>query len=200
MKVRLLKKLTLKFPTGCTWLIVYDNVESADTLMPYWPGSNQGRAIITTNDRSIAFKSTLYTLHVSSWDEEEGKEYLLFVLKFKNHIGKNEKIETNSAKILAKQLGGHALAIKQIATLIHRGQFSIEEFSTMYLKDAGRVHRTNELSIVMQWSFKKLDKNSLSLLGMMSFLNSDRIPQKLFEIAINRESSDDLACCTNDFL
>jgi hypothetical protein len=166
-------------------------MESPEILKPYWPGSNQGKAIITTSNRTVAFPAS-HTLEVTKWKGKDRTGYLLFLLKNKNHIGKNTEEETNSAKILAEQLDGHALAIKQIATLIHRAQHSIHEFLTMYSKDAERVHRTVELGTVMQWSFQKLSKKSLSLLGMMSFLNPDIISQNIFDVGVNRESSNDL--------
>ncbi|QKX54573.1 uncharacterized protein TRUGW13939_01660 [Talaromyces rugulosus] len=177
--------------TNCKWLIVYDNVESSETLMPYWPGSYQGKAIITTSNRSVAFKSASHISEITSWEGKDGTGFLLFLLENKNHIGKNKEEETDSASILAERLGGHAFAIKQIATLIHSSQSSIHDFLTMYSKDAERVHRTEELGKVMQWSFQKLNKKSLSLLGMMSFLNPDIISQNIFDADVNRESSND---------
>lgn len=67
--------------TECKWLVVYDNVESADILMPYWPEESHGKAIITTRNHSLAYKPATSGLEISSWDEKTGSEFLLFLLK-----------------------------------------------------------------------------------------------------------------------
>lgn len=125
-----------------------------------------------------------------------GSEFLLFLLK--DNIGKNVEAETGSASILSQKLDGHPLGISQIAALIDKGQYSIHEFLPLYLEDVNRMHGLGGLNRVLELSFKKLGKDSLSLLGMMSFLKPNMIPQKLFEIDADHVSSDDLAFCSNN--
>ena len=70
----------------------------------------------------------------------------------------------------------------------------------MYTKNPRRAHATNELALLYEFSFKSLDENSLSLLGVMSYLMPDIIPQGLFEAGANREVSESLDFCSDDFL
>ncbi|KAH8703633.1 pfs domain-containing protein [Talaromyces proteolyticus] len=184
--------------TDCRWLVVYDNVESFDTLMAFWPGPGQGKAIITTQNRSLASKLASRPLEVPSWDTKMGSKFLLFLLE--KSIGRDLQAESNSALNLSERMSGHALALAQVATLIRNGESTIEEFETIYKENAYRVHSLNELAAPWELSFQKLDKNSLSLLGIISFLVPDDIPQKLFEKGLYDESSSDFNFCSDKFL
>lgn len=69
----------------------------------------------------------------------------------------------------------------------------------MYLNNPRRAHATNELAALWEFSFKSLDENSLSLLGVMSYLMPDIIPQELFEAGVDREFSEGLDVCSDAF-
>ena len=191
------RQANLKLQIDCRWLVIYDNVESADMLMPYWPGSSQGKSIITTRNHSLAFEPASSSLEVPSWDAQTGSQFLLFLLK--KSIGCNPEAEGNSALALSERLSGHALAISHITGLIYDGEYSIQEFVTIYLRNPYYAHAANELVALWDFSFKCLDKNSLSLLGVISFLMPDAIPQEFFEASVDREFPKDLVFCSDDF-
>ncbi|KAI0435470.1 P-loop containing nucleoside triphosphate hydrolase protein, partial [Xylaria telfairii] len=129
--------------TDSRWLIVYDNVNDADTIMPFWPNSSQARVIITTRNRSLAFDPATDGLEIPTWDTQTGSDFLFFLLK--NNIGRDLDSETASAFALSKRLSGHALGLFHMAALIHDGEFSIQRFMTMYLKNPRRAHGTDTL-------------------------------------------------------
>ncbi|KAJ5184902.1 hypothetical protein N7472_009742 [Penicillium cf. griseofulvum] len=107
--------------TKCKWLIIYDNVESAHMLLPYWPRpSPHGRAIITTRNHSLAFEPAASGIEITSWDTETGAEFQLFLLK--KSIGQDIDSENTSARTLSEKLSGHALALSQMASLIYDGE------------------------------------------------------------------------------
>lgn len=164
-------------------------------LRPYWPGSSQGHALITTRNPSLAFEPASSGLEVASWDSETGSQFLLFLLR--KSIGRDVEAEGNSALALSERLSGHALAISHMAGLIYQSDFSIQEFTTMYLKNPRAAH--NELEALWEFSFKSLDSNSRSLLGIMSFLMPDIILQELFEPSPNRPLPEDLSFCSEEF-
>ncbi|KAI0384927.1 hypothetical protein F5Y04DRAFT_276993 [Hypomontagnella monticulosa] len=179
--------------TDSKWLIVYDNVESWDTIRPFWPELSQGKAIITTRDHSLAFESDSSGLEVTSWDEQTGSEYLLFLLR--KRMGVDLESENNSALALSRRLSGHPLALSHMAGLIYSGESSIQEFTTMYSKNPRPTHATAELSRIWEYSFKSLDAQSRSLLGVMSFLMPDTVPQQLFEAGDSQGFPQDLQFC-----
>ncbi|KAK8013187.1 NB-ARC and TPR domain protein [Apiospora marii] len=159
--------------------------------------SGHGRAIITTRDRSLAFEPASFGLEVSSWDGQKGSEFLIFLLK--RSIGRDTEAEENSALVLSQRLSGHALAIQHMAALIHDGEFSIQEFMNMYLKDPRRAHASNELTALWDFSFQALDKESFALLGVIAILMPDGIPQQLFEHQNGRRLPEGLEFCADEF-
>lgn len=165
--------------------------------MIYWPASNQGRAIITTRNHSLAFESASVGLEVISWDIQTGSEFLLFLLE--ENVGRNLKAESTFALALFERLSGHALALSHMAALIYEGGFSVQEFMTMYLRNPRRAHATDALSALWYFSFKSLDAESLHLIGVLSFLMSDLVSQDLFEVSDDRQFPEDLEFCFDEF-
>ncbi|KAL3437123.1 hypothetical protein BDV09DRAFT_163834 [Aspergillus tetrazonus] len=182
--------------TDCRWLVVYDNVESADALMTYWPEASHGKAIITTRNHSLAYEPATTGLEITSWDAKTGSEFLLFLLK--RNIGSNIQAEGDSATELAKKLSGHALAISHMAGLIQRRSWSITEFMRIYLKNPRRAHQS-ELQALWEYSFATLGSDSRTFLGIASFLVSENIPQSLFEFQEGSDIPEELDFCTDEF-
>ena len=191
-------KLIFNILIDCRWLIVYDNIESVEMLLPYWPGSSQGKAIITTRNHSLAFEPASSGLAIPSWDAQTGSQFLLFLLK--KGIGRDLEAEENSALALSERLSGHALAITHMAGLIHGAGLSIQEFMKIYSKNPGPHHAMDELAALWEFSFKSLDRNSFSLLAVMSFLMPDIVPQELFEAGVTREFPGELDFCSDNYM
>ena len=64
----------------CRWLIVYDNVESLDLLLKYWPAASRGQTLITTRNHSFASELADGGLEIKTWDTEMGSRFLLHLL------------------------------------------------------------------------------------------------------------------------
>ncbi|CAI6073766.1 unnamed protein product [Clonostachys chloroleuca] len=184
--------------TECKWLVIFDNVESSNTLRPYWPrATNQGRAIITTRNHSLAYEPAQSGIEITSWDVNTGAEFLLFLLK--KSIGRDLASESTSAHTLSEKLSGHALALSQMAGLIYDGELSIKEFTSMYLENPQPAHAVDGLSKLWQLSFESLDANSFSLLGIISFLQSDNIPMEIFKLRDGLELPSNLEFLDSQF-
>ncbi|KAG9250320.1 pfs domain-containing protein [Emericellopsis atlantica] len=182
--------------TESAWLVVYDNVESTDILMPYWPVSSKGRAIITTRNQSLAFEPASEGLEVKSWDAMTGSEFLLWLLK--RNISMDLEAESDSALALSQRLGGHALVISQLACLIHKFNFSIRDFMIVYLKNPRMAHERGEFKAIWEISFQSLNEDCRTLLGIVSFLMPDSIPHEVLGGEVHGDLPDDLVFCLND--
>ena len=158
--------------------MVYDNVESVDVLMPYWPASSKGRAIITTRNDALAFEPASEGLVVLSWDAMTGSQFLIWLLK--RNIGRDLASENESALALSERLGGHALIISQMAGLIQRFKFSIKDFFVLYTKSPRAAHGRDEIKAIWDLSFQSLTTDSQEILGVISYLMSDRIQSDMF--------------------
>ncbi|EME85066.1 uncharacterized protein MYCFIDRAFT_135445 [Pseudocercospora fijiensis CIRAD86] len=187
---------TFQSRIGSKWLIIYDNVESSETLLPFWPETSHGKAVITTRNSSLAYAFVTSGIEVKTWDAQTGSEFLLFLLK--RDIGKDLQTEGLSAFELSQKLSGHALGLSQMAGLIHRRSSSISEFLNMYLKNPKRAH-TSELQALWDLSFKSLDNDSATLLGTLCFLTPDAIPQSLFELGDGSDLPEELEFITDEF-
>lgn len=165
------------------WLLVYDNAEDLDLIRSYWPSATRGKALITTRRSAFAFHLASDGLEITAWDADMGSKFLLHLLS--TEIGEQlTKEEINSANELSKKLSGHALAISQMAGLIHRRSWSISEFVRLYNQQPDKMHGVfGNSSINALWdiSFKSLDPESRIILGIICFLEPDQIPEALFE-------------------
>ncbi|KAI1122604.1 NB-ARC and TPR domain protein [Nemania abortiva] len=186
--------------TRCRWLIIYDNVEDLDLLLQYWPSANQGQALITSRNRNFAFEPADGGLEIATWDTETGSQFLLHLLSTGISASLTSE-EVMSAHDLSLALSGHALAISHSAGLIHRRSWSISEFLEVYKKMPNRLHGTGSSSINTLWdiSFKSLNEQSRAILGIMSFLAPDTIPQALFEIKEEADLPESIKFCADAF-
>jgi hypothetical protein len=78
----------------------------------------------------------------------------------------------------------------------------LPEFISICNKHARKLHGLsgkNSLDAVWQLSFESLDPQSFSLLGVMSILMPDSIPQYLFESEEASKLPSDLASCADEY-
>ncbi|KAI0872529.1 hypothetical protein GGS24DRAFT_467087 [Hypoxylon argillaceum] len=169
--------------TTCRWLLIFDNAEDEDLLLEYWPVASRGRILITTRSHSFAFRPADIGIEVPPFETAAGSSFLLHLLSL--DIADNlSASETKSAFDLSQRLDGHALAIAQMAGLIYRRKWSIEEFIAIYDANTRRMHgeaKGNSLDTVWYLSFKSLDVECSAFLGVLSLISPDSIPIALFE-------------------
>ncbi|KAI1420538.1 NB-ARC and TPR domain protein [Xylaria sp. FL1777] len=192
--------------TECRWLLVFDNVESVDLLMTYWPTASCGQAVITTRNHNFAFYPADGGLEITEWDAETGSQFLVHLLStdISNQLTQNE---VHSAYELSSKLSGHALALSLMAGLIHRRSWSIDEFNEMYKRQPQKVHgqtvhgifSNNSINAVWSMSFRSLNERASAILGVLTFLSPDSIPQALFEPKDPSVFPDSLEFCRDPF-
>ncbi|KAH8729311.1 NB-ARC and TPR domain protein [Ilyonectria robusta] len=187
--------------TECQWLLVFDNVESFDLLMMYWPTATRGQVIITTRNHNLAFHPTHRGHEITEWDPETGSQFLVHLLS--TEIGNQlTKEQACGALELSRDVSGHALALSVMAGLIHRNSWSIKEFVQLYKKWTREFHSiSGKGSIDALWdlSFRSLGKRTSAILGVLAFLSPDSIPQALFEHKDSTAFPATLRFCRNFF-
>lgn len=183
----------------CRWLIVYDNAEDLDLLRAHWPSANRGHALITTRNHYFAFEPADGGLEITTWDDETGSRFLLHLLS--TDIGTRLKEdEVTSAHELSQRLSGHALAISHMAGMIHKRSLSIVEFMKIYNRYPDKMHGISgnrSINALWDFSFKSLDAQSSAILGVLSFVNPDSIPQALFEPPSASDLPESLRFCSD---
>jgi hypothetical protein len=131
----------------------------------------------------LAFEPADGGLEITTWDTETGSRFLLHPLATDISTDLKEN-EMKSAHELSQKLSGHALAICQMAGLIHRRRWSIAEFMEFYTQHPSEIHGVSgnsSINALWNFAFKSLDPQSQAILGVLSFVSPDNIPQSLFE-------------------
>lgn len=180
---------------------MYDNAESIDLLLDYWPAASRGQALITTRNRSFAFHPADSGLEISSWDAETGSRFLAHLLSTDVSTQLTTQ-ESKSAHDLSEKLSGHALAISHMAGLIHRRAWSISEFLSLYNKQPEKMHGisgNSSINALWDMSFQSLDERSSAVLGVLCFLSPDNIPQSLFDVQAAEALPSGLRFCADQF-
>lgn len=181
---------------------MYDNAEDLKFLQEYWPfASRHGQALITTRNPEFGFQLADREMEITNWDSDTGLRFLLHLLSTDISTQLRED-EAASAHQLSQKLNGHALAISTMAGLIHRRALSITEFLRFYEQYPSEVHGiSGNRSINALWeiSFRSLDPQSKAILGILSYVEPDSIPQALFEPKSPADLPASLRFCSESF-
>lgn len=183
------------------WLLIFDNAEEPSLLQSFWPTTNHGSVLVTSRNHILALDPASGGLEIETFSEEQGADFLLSHFPPQH---RSIKVEQEAALNFSQRLGGHALAINQMAALmIHKG-LTISEFSVAYDKRTKHIHRERRqgqkspgyphyLDTVWKMSFDTLSEpkhaSSFAMLGVLSLTAPDLIPQDLFRYASNLPKS-----------
>lgn len=170
--------------------------------MKYWPVANQGCALITTRDHSLAYEPAEAGIEILPFYPEVGSRFILHLLPLDIAADVISR-ESQSAAQLSERLSGHALAISQMAGLIYRRSWTIEEFLTIYNRNTRKMlgmPGKNSLDAVWKLSFESLNEMCSIFLGVLSYITPDYIPQALFEPSNTLALPKSVEFCSDEFL
>ena len=176
-------------PEKASWLIIFNNVDRADTLEEFWPKEAAGSALVTCRDPLI--KNSTYLRNtgivVPELLEEEGIALLLRLTG-----RKSDKSDTKQAPEVVRALDRYPLAIAQMSGVILARDFTFNEFLDLYSQERERrnmlgisegqsasLRRYNQ-TLGTVWALDDL-KEGRALLEVISFLDPDSIPESLLE-------------------
>ena len=172
-------------------------------MQPFWPYANRGRALITTRNRSLSWEPADQGIEIQSWNGEEGSRFLLHLLSGYISSDLNDR-DIRSAQELSERLSGHALGLAQMAGLIHHRSLNIYDLLRMYKAHTREIHERGAagqppIDALWRLAFQGLEPESSALLGVLSFVSPDNIPQSLFEPHDSGSLPDRLRFCGNEF-
>ncbi|KAL9028880.1 MAG: hypothetical protein Q9196_002811, partial [Gyalolechia fulgens] len=176
-------------PERASWLIIFDNVDRADTLEEFWPKEAAGSVLVTCRDPLI--KSSLYLRNtgivVPELFEEEGIALLLRLTS-----RENDENDVKQAPEVVRALDSYPLAIAQMSGFILARDLKFHEFLDLYSEERERrnmlgisegqsasLRRYNQ-TLGTVWALDDL-KEGRALLEVISFLDPDSIPESLLE-------------------
>jgi len=173
------------------WLLIFDNIETADVIKPYLPSKINGRIILTSRNIHIDFG---IPLKLEVFNSEES---VLF-LKRRFSVDNDEELKMANYKFddfneyapkLAERLGFLPLALEQAAAYIKNMQYKISDYlkllgesSVTAFKDEDAKALYYESIITDTWkvSFSALSISAKQLFNLCAYMAPDRIPVSFF--------------------
>lgn len=166
--------------------MVFDNVDDASLLDEYVPAGSSGSVLITSRDPESQHGLAKQGCKVGSFDKTEGRDFILNLLP---GVDVNDKAYVDKVSEITDQLGGLPLGLKQVAGFLRESGIDISELSEL-LNDTeqnaqifadtsgfAKLGYGHTLSTVWTMSLSKLDSETLNILGLLSFLDPDGIPE-----------------------
>lgn len=172
-----------------SWLLILDNLEMIDDILPYLPDKMNGKVIITTRNTRINYGSRL------ELDVFESSESMAF-LKRRLSSDADLKMEyycfsdfEEGAKMLIDRLGNFPLALEQAAAYIKEVRCSITDYlellkqsSVDAFADKYATPECYEKIVTSTWniSFRALGESSQQLMNLCAYMAPDKIPVDFF--------------------
>ena len=189
--------------SSCRFLLIFDNVDSADLLLQVWPGSVRGSIIITTRSSSVAAKRAINLLQLRSFAGQAGTA-TLHSLTGMNPINDDER---RASEEICRLLGGLPLAIAQISEFIRNRGYSYVEFLPIYQRSSAKIHARGEtpidynhtLSTVWDISLQKLPHEASMLQNLLAFFDPDKIEERILKNPDANLASERLQFLSDDF-
>ncbi|MBZ5525851.1 MAG: tetratricopeptide repeat protein [Acidobacteriia bacterium] len=173
------------------WLLLLDNADRPDLVMPFLPLQPQGHILLTS--RAAVFQ-TVGILHPREVDVLEPQEATEFLLKRTGKDGGGKSVEADA---LAKELGYLPLALEQAAAYIVKSGTSFKSYLASFKSQRlgllnkqspvlGNPQEKQKRTVATTWAvnFADLEKNSpasAQILHMSAFLAPDMIPLEILE-------------------
>ncbi|EED12079.1 conserved hypothetical protein [Talaromyces stipitatus ATCC 10500] len=186
--------------TESPWLIVFDNVESLESLTPYRPRSNHGSVLLTSQNAGFGSQTT-FSIGLTSFSAEEAAAFLLKHLKTDGMTDQHD-----DAIALCKELGGLPLAIAHIAGYMTASSEHLSPRETLDLfKDLlesndvfnSKPNTTfgydKALNAVWDIALRELDADARKLIRVLSMLNPDGVPEDMLKVVTSENGLEFLA-------
>jgi hypothetical protein len=166
------------------WLLIFDNADTPELLLDYWPLCSSGSILVTSRDPLSKTTPSIASIgiNVSPFDDNEGA----LLLRHLSRVTEQAEVSVE----ISRRLGGLPLAISQMAAIIRHQYLSFSDFLDRYDNDRDRkeLHsyqvgdqqqgaRGNAATI---WAVEQLSESARTMLEICSVLDSDCIQERLF--------------------
>jgi tetratricopeptide (TPR) repeat protein len=190
------------------WLLILDDVESAEVIRPFLPPQSCGHVLLTSRGSAFQSVGIMKSREIKVLPPEAARD---FFLHRTGRAGSPDK-DTALAGELAKEMGFFPLALEQAGAFIAENQTSFESYLKSYrhrhvelLSEHAPVLGDYKDTVATTWAinFAEVEKfpASADLLRFSSFLWPEMIPLELFEKGtseLGERLSHDLASVQTD--
>lgn len=164
-------------------------MERSENLDQFWPPGGNGKIIVTTRYPGVGFNLTDDEIAISPFTPVEGRNCILTLATWPGGVPPDPE----AAEELSRELGGLALGIVHMTALMRARKTPIKRFLNDYRRNKVKYHHKParkaqgiypnikpEIGTNWTMTFNALNGDARSLLGILSFLSPDSIPQDLF--------------------
>jgi tetratricopeptide (TPR) repeat protein len=170
------------------WLLVLDNVESAETIRPFLPPQSRGHVLLTSRGHTFQSVGIITPREIKVLPPDAARD---FFLRRTGRAGSPDK-DTALAGELAKEMGFFPLALEQAGAFIAENQTSFETYLKSYrhrhvelLSEHAPVLGDYKDTVATTWAinFAEVEKSpaSADLLRLSAFLWPEMVPLELLE-------------------
>jgi hypothetical protein len=174
------------------WLLIFDNVEKASIIEPFWPTGSHGCIIITTRNPSVARHLGQDTIAVPLFTAAESSRLLFAVNTGSDEL---EIAEKDAVKLICTRLGNLPLVLHRIAVYADSIHTSYQSFIRHYPDFDKHLLFENhdddavssyQASISTTWTMAlpSMELDARSLMETVVLFDPDSIPLELFEPCI----------------
>jgi tetratricopeptide (TPR) repeat protein len=167
------------------WLLIFDNLESIDTVKPYLPQKINGRIIITSRSTRVNYGETL---ELGVFDFDESIKFL------KRRFSENDEMKIEEyafddfeeyAPKLTERLGHLPLALEQAAAYIKKMGCRISDYLKMLAEssvdaftdeDAKAIYYESIVNNTWEISFEALSTSAQYVMNLCAYMAPDKIP------------------------
>jgi tetratricopeptide (TPR) repeat protein len=175
-----------------SWLIVFDNVDSINTVKPYWPSSKHGSILITSRDPGIVSSQLgdrVVKTKVAPLSANESTDFI------QSQIDSTD-IDRRAAGELAKLLGGLPIALCHAVGYLNNTESTVQDLLNLpgirdmsfklldeHKADAANFSYELRFATIFERSLESLAPctEAVQLLHFLALLNQDSIEEALIK-------------------
>lgn len=179
------------------WLLIFDNAEDFGAIERFLPSESHGHVLLTTQAQTTGKFADC--IAVESLDDTTGAELLLRRadhIPLKGTVADATAVDVADAHSLSEELGGLPLALDQAGAYIEETGASLSEYLRLYQHEQAKLlaargaiaseesGHPDSVVITVSLSVGKADKQhplTRDILNFCTFLQSDAIPEELFQ-------------------
>lgn len=178
--------------TNGRWLLIFDNADEPDLIIPFVPRGSEGHILVTTRSADLCNLGLgiVKPLKIKVFSPEQGALFLLRrakLLSADGHLDDAIPHDQDIAIIMSKELGGLPLALDQAGAYIAETKSDLADYQETYKEHRAELLGENwshdyPRSVATTWiiSFKKIEEENPTAADLMrfcAFLSPDSIPE-----------------------
>ena len=174
-------------PRPARWLIIFDNLDRAEVMQEFWPGSGHGSVIITTRNPELGRSFAQEHIEVPLFTKAESLDFMMDINPYADRENHEELMVTGD---VTTRLGHLPLTLNHIGTFVRTTASSYrnfirhyDDFDTNLLFEYDEPGPSYQTPVRSTWTkvLMDMDASAKSLAELLVLFDPDDIPIELLE-------------------